>query len=73
MGRGLQWRFREASLRSHFDKSDLKGGREFVHAYEEYIHYVEDLHQATQGPGCAHPDDFSTGIPGRQPEITAIR
>lgn len=43
-GRGLQNRFYAVQGTKKFEKNDLKAGREFVHAYVGYIHYVEELH-----------------------------
>ena len=32
--------------RKRFDPNDVRAGREYVHAYVPYIHYVERLYQA---------------------------
>ncbi len=56
---GLHARFHQAVEKSGYDKADVAGGREYVKAYVEYIHYVEGLYEAAKGPveghGHEHP------------------
>ena len=52
LARGLRDRFRHVQhLRKQAD-TNVAAGREFVHAYTEFIHYVEALHGAIAGGGA---------------------
>lgn len=49
---GLRQRFAEVKkAREHADHN-VDAGRQFVHAYVEYIHYAERLHQAATSPAA---------------------
>ncbi len=50
---GLQERFRKVLARKSFNKDDVPAGREYVKAYVEFMHYVEELelHTAAHGSG----------------------
>lgn len=58
---GLHARFDAARKARGFAEGDLAGGRRFVAAYVDFMHYLEGLHGAAAGPagaggGCdAHP------------------
>lgn len=50
-GKGVRQRFAQVQeARQHADDS-VAAGREYVHAYVEFIHYVERLHQAITQTG----------------------
>lgn len=55
---GLHKRFEAARRAKSFKPEDLEGGRRFVAAYVNYIHYVEGLHAAATSPTVGNP---STG------------
>lgn len=52
--RGIEQRFREALASRRFDPNDTGAGREYVHAYVDFVHYVEALYQAAAG-GAGEP------------------
>lgn len=52
--KGLRERFRQVRARKGFISGDVEGGREYVKAYVEFIHYVEGLHDAIQRGGDEH-------------------
>jgi len=53
----VKGRFEHAfELKKHKDES-VEAGREYVEAYVEYIHYVEELHDMTGGKGGHHPEE----------------
>lgn len=39
---------------ANYAPSDVEAGRRYVHAYVEFIHYVEALHELVGGSGNAH-------------------
>jgi hypothetical protein len=51
---GLRARFQEMRSHGNFDAADVGAGREWVHAYVAYVHYVERLHQAATGEVVGH-------------------
>jgi len=51
---GLSAHFKELIARKNFRSDDVDGGREYVKAYVEYIHYVERIHQATTTTAHGH-------------------
>jgi len=51
---GIHRRFREAMARKHYDENNVIDAREYVEAYVTFIHYVEALHTAAQGPAENH-------------------
>jgi hypothetical protein len=51
---GIRARFKNAAMKKNFVPSDVEGGRAYVHAYVEYIHYVEGIHGATVKPSEHH-------------------
>lgn len=52
--RGLRAHFGDVQARSGYDPNDLVGGREYVSAYVEFIHYVERLHEDAVGAAHGH-------------------
>ena len=60
MQTGLRAHFREAVTAKAFKAGDVGGGREYVRAYVEFIHYVERLHEATRTPAHGHLDEANT-------------
>ena len=41
-GDGVRKRFQEVAARKKFAKDDVAAGREYVKAYLEFLHYVEE-------------------------------
>ncbi len=51
---GLQKRFAEVKEAKEHAGHNVEAGRHYVHAYVEFIHYVERLHQAATTGSSAH-------------------
>lgn len=49
---------RVLDLRDH-PAGDVEAGRRYVHAYVEYVHFVERLDALLDGSGAGHPDDIA--------------
>lgn len=49
MDSGIRQRFAEALEKKKSADKSVKQGREFIHAYVEYVHYVERLHNDIKG------------------------
>ena len=60
---GLREHFEHVMKTSNWARGDVKGGREFVKAYVEFVHYVERLHEAIAGAAHGHFPDAT----GREP------
>lgn len=52
--KGLREQFKTVMSKKNFGKDNLAGGREFVEAYVEYIHYVERIYDAAKEPAKGH-------------------
>ena len=57
---GIRERFEAAREAGHADGTDVTARRRYVHAYVDYIHYVEALHALLSGAGAAHGDVLPT-------------
>lgn len=53
---GLQTRFHEVLEAKKHSGENVARGREFVHAYVEFIHYVERLHESATTPAGHHAE-----------------
>jgi hypothetical protein len=51
---GLNEKFTEVREKMKYDKNNVDAGREYVKAYVEYIHYVENLYKAAGNKSHAH-------------------
>jgi hypothetical protein len=51
---GVHAHFQHAVATKNFNKTDVAAGREHVKAYVEFLHYVERVYQAAQGPAEGH-------------------
>lgn len=51
---GIRERFAEVQQRKQRAEQSIEGGREYVHAYVEFMHYLEGLHAAATGASIAH-------------------
>ncbi len=63
---GLRERFQAAMARKAFDVNDVAAGREYIHAYVPFLHYVEGIFDAATGAGAAHGEQHA-GAPGVNP------
>lgn len=52
--KGLHEHFQAALSRKKFDPGDVESGRQYVHAYVPYVHYVEALWEAATNPVHGH-------------------
>ena len=57
MEAGLHAHFEAAFTAKNWKAGDVEAGRRFVKAYVEYIHYVEQLHEAIGAAAHGHFDD----------------
>lgn len=48
----LRERYQEVGELRHYEPEDVEAGRRYVHAYVEYIHFVEKLHGLIHGGGA---------------------
>ncbi|MFH1765441.1 MAG: DUF6448 family protein [Gemmatimonadota bacterium] len=51
----LRNKFGELASFQGYAQDDVATGRQFVHAYVEFIHFVENLHGLIEGSAAAHP------------------
>jgi Family of unknown function (DUF6448) len=61
---GLRQRFARAQEASKGADQSVDAGREYVAAYVEYIHYVENMHQALKSP-ASHAEHAAELAEGR--------
>lgn len=55
---GVFERFEQTFGKKKFDTDDVTEGREFVKAYVEFIHYVEQIYEATHKTASGHYLEF---------------
>lgn len=64
MQHGLAERFEHARNAAGYAVGDLAAGREYVHAYVIFLHYVERLYEAASQPAAGHfPETAHTADP----------
>ena len=51
---GLYKHFNEVMEKKNYDPNNVDAGREYVKAYVEYIHYVENLYNTAKNPHALH-------------------
>jgi Family of unknown function (DUF6448) len=51
---GLRKHFSEVMEKKNYDPNNVEAGREFVKAYVEYIHYIENLYNSAKNPQALH-------------------
>ena len=51
----LRGKFDELASLQSYAQDDVVTGRQYVHAYVEFIHFVENLHALIEGGAAAHP------------------
>lgn len=66
MREGIHARLHEALAASKYSKDDVAAGRNYVKAYVEYIHYVEQLYAAAKGPAEGHVHESVPAGPHRE-------
>jgi hypothetical protein len=52
--KGLKKHFSEVMEKKNYDPNNVDAGREYVKAYVEYIHYVENLYNTAKNPHVLH-------------------
>ncbi len=57
---GIRERFEKAVEKKKHANNSVEAGREYVKAYVEYTHYVEELHNAAMGYG-SHQEEAAEG------------
>lgn len=62
----LTERFSQALKARNHSSADLEAGREYVHAYVEFIHYVERAHEAATRPVTGHSPDGEHSLQGHE-------
>jgi hypothetical protein len=67
---GVRARFQAAMAKIRFRPNDVAGGREYVRAYVEFVHYVEGVHDALSKAGHNHGQEAS-GDASPQKEVTS--
>jgi len=60
---GLRERFQVALSRKRFDVNDVAAGREYIHAYVPFLHYVERLYDAASAGDDAHHEPPAAARP----------
>jgi hypothetical protein len=55
----LRERYQRVNALRDYDPGDVEAGRRYVHAYVEYIHFVEKLHGLIHGDAEAHASGAS--------------
>lgn len=58
---GIEKRFKDVTALSNYKPDDVEAGRRYVAAYVEYIHYVEGIYNAANGP-AEHHAEASAGM-----------
>jgi hypothetical protein len=53
LAEGVRHRFERAEAAAREQDKDVASGREYVEAYVEFTHYVEQLHSAIEAAGAA--------------------
>jgi Family of unknown function (DUF6448) len=61
---GIRERFDAATARKHYNKDDVEAGREYVKAYVEFIHYVEDLYGSAESAAHDRPQTGHDSLAG---------
>ncbi len=51
---GIREQFEQVLAKKHFDKNDVEAGREYVEAYVQFIHYVEQVYDTAKSPTGGH-------------------
>jgi len=53
---GINERFKHVMEKKNFKSDDVKAGREYVRAYVEFVHYVEQIHLDAEGKAALHAE-----------------
>lgn len=60
VGAGIHEHFMDARRKLDFSPDNVQAGREYVKAYVTFIHYVEQIYQATKSPAHGHAPEPGT-------------
>jgi hypothetical protein len=60
---GIRQRFQHVIEKKDFKPDDVWAGREYVKAYVEFVHYVEQIYIAAEGKAAAHTEPKQLGEP----------
>jgi hypothetical protein len=55
--KGVRAHFQEALAKASFDKENVAAGRDYVKAYVEFLHYVEQIYENAAHPARAHSSE----------------
>jgi hypothetical protein len=55
--KGIRAHYQEAAAKARFDKDNVAAGREYVKAYVEFLHYVEQIYENAAHPARAHSSE----------------
>lgn len=61
MRHGVEEQFKQALSQKNYKSDDLEGGREYVKAYVEFIHYAERLYESVKRPAEGHFHESESG------------
>lgn len=66
---GIRQRFTGVQEAGKHADDSVEAGRQYVAAYVEYIHYVENIHQVVSGPASHSPHEahVTDTVPDREP------
>ena len=65
---GVRSRFAAVQAAKAFDVNDAEAGRKYVEAYVSYIHYAEEIYEASRAAAHGH---YPEAHEGRAPEVAA--
>jgi len=57
---GIRERFEHVLAKNQFSKNDVRGGREYVTGYVEFVHYVERLYDTAKHSAAGHYSEPQT-------------
>ena len=60
---GVKHRFEQVVSKKNFKPNDIEAGRQFVRAYVEFVHYVEQVHLAAEGKITSHSEPQASSAP----------
>ncbi len=58
----LNAHFQQVRASGKYSQDDVEAGRDYIKAYVEYIHYVEQLYEAAKGPAEGHSHEEAANI-----------
>ncbi|HKZ51658.1 MAG TPA: DUF6448 family protein [Candidatus Acidoferrales bacterium] len=70
---GIRERFAQVWQKKQHAEESVEAGREFVHAYVEFMHYLERLHATATGAGASHDTPSEAYGDSRHPHQEAFK